>query len=122
VWSVECGVWSVECGGLRNEGSLLGVEGREFECSVLGCDVYGSDFRAQGFDGQISVDGQIGLEVHVRSSTMSPMMYVKAAILVDTMVACVTWRETSFDRIHFIIVMIGWTGLAPWEFEFPFSR
>jgi len=23
-------------------------------------------------------------------------------------------------RIHFIIVMIGWTGLAPWEFEFPF--
>ena len=23
-------------------------------------------------------------------------------------------------RIHFIIVMILWTGLAPWEFEFPF--
>ena len=23
-------------------------------------------------------------------------------------------------RIHFIIVMIRWTGLAPWEFEFPF--
>ena len=23
-------------------------------------------------------------------------------------------------RIHFIIVIIGWTGLAPWEFEFPF--
>jgi len=23
-------------------------------------------------------------------------------------------------RIHFIIVMITWTGLAPWEFEFPF--
>ena len=22
-------------------------------------------------------------------------------------------------RIHFIIVMIWWTGLAPWEFEFP---
>jgi len=22
-------------------------------------------------------------------------------------------------RIHFIIVMIRWTGLAPWEFEFP---
>ena len=21
-------------------------------------------------------------------------------------------------RIHFIIVMIRWTGLAPWEFEF----
>jgi len=24
------------------------------------------------------------------------------------------------DAIHFIIVMIKWTGLAPWEFEFPF--
>jgi len=23
-------------------------------------------------------------------------------------------------RIHCIIVMIRWTGLAPWEFEFPF--
>ena len=23
-------------------------------------------------------------------------------------------------RIHFIIEMIMWTGLAPWEFEFPF--
>ena len=23
-------------------------------------------------------------------------------------------------RIHCIIVMIRWSGLAPWEFEFPF--
>jgi len=23
-------------------------------------------------------------------------------------------------RVHFIIVMIRWTGLAPWQFEFPF--
>ena len=23
-------------------------------------------------------------------------------------------------RIHFIFVMIRWTGLAPWEFESPF--
>ena len=33
-------------------------------------------------------------------------------------------RELFVDnllvRIHFIIVMIRWTGLAPWEFEFPF--
>jgi len=32
-------------------------------------------------------------------------------------------RELFIDnllvRIHFIIVMIRWTGLAPWEFEFP---
>ena len=33
-------------------------------------------------------------------------------------------REFFIDnllvRFHFIIVMIRWTGLAPWEFEFPF--
>ena len=33
-------------------------------------------------------------------------------------------REFFIDNllvpIHFIIVMIRWTGLAPWEFEFPF--
>ena len=37
-----------------------------------------------------------------------------------------TQREREFFidnllvRIHFIIVMIRWTGLAPWDFEFPF--
>jgi len=34
-------------------------------------------------------------------------------------------REFFIDnllvRIHFIIVMIRWTGLAPWEFESPFQ-
>ena len=28
--------------------------------------------------------------------------------------------DTLLVRIHFIIVMIRWTGLASWEFEFPF--
>ena len=36
----------------------------------------------------------------------------------------VSEREFFIDnllvRIHLIIVMIRWTGLAPWEFEFPF--
>ena len=35
-----------------------------------------------------------------------------------------TEREFFIDvilvRIHYIIAMIKWTGLAPWEFEFPF--
>jgi len=34
-------------------------------------------------------------------------------------------RECFIDkllvRIHFIIVLIRWTGLAPWVFKFPFS-
>ena len=25
-------------------------------------------------------------------------------------------------RIHFVIVMIRWTGLAPWEFGFPLPQ
>ena len=33
-------------------------------------------------------------------------------------------REFFIDnllvRIHYIIVMMKWTGLAPWEYEFPF--
>ena len=45
-------------------------------------------------------------------------------LLVATRGACAE-REFFVDhllvRIHFIIVMIRWTGLAPWEFEFPFS-
>ena len=28
--------------------------------------------------------------------------------------------ENPLVRIHFIVVMTWWTGLAPWEFEFPF--
>ena len=35
-----------------------------------------------------------------------------------------TEREFFIDnllvRIHLIILMTGWTGLAPWEFEFSF--
>ena len=37
-----------------------------------------------------------------------------------------SWTEMEFFidnllvQIHFIIVMTRWTGLAPWEFEFPF--
>ena len=28
--------------------------------------------------------------------------------------------DNQLVRIHFIILMIRWTGLAPWEYEFPF--
>ena len=27
--------------------------------------------------------------------------------------------DTHLVRVHFIIVMIRWTGLAPWEFAAP---
>jgi len=28
--------------------------------------------------------------------------------------------ENILVRIHFIILIIRWTGRAPWEYEFPF--
>ena len=31
------------------------------------------------------------------------------------------FSDNLLVRIHFIIEMIWWTGLAPWEFEFTFS-
>ena len=42
------------------------------------------------------------------------------------MLSTMGYREREFFidnllvRNHFIIVMIRWTGLAPWEFEFSF--
>ena len=30
------------------------------------------------------------------------------------------FNDNLLVRIHFVIVMIRWTGLAPCEFEFPF--
>ena len=39
--------------------------------------------------------------------------------LVVCCVAC-TFIDNILVRIHLIIVMIEWTGLAPWEFEVPF--
>ena len=47
------------------------------------------------------------------------------SVSLDDAVSC-RERELFIDnllvRIHFIIVMIRWTGLAPWEVEFPFFR
>jgi len=45
-------------------------------------------------------------------------------VVLDQNFGSVSEREFFIDnllvRIQFIIVMIRWTGLAPWEFEFSF--
>ena len=47
-------------------------------------------------------------------------------VIWDTETGAEVGREREFCidnllvQIHVIIVMIRWTGLAPWEFEFPF--
>ena len=40
-------------------------------------------------------------------------------ILISGQVLGKLFIDNLLVRIHFIIVMIRWTGLAPWEFEFP---
>jgi len=40
----------------------------------------------------------------------APQLQTERAIFIDNLLV----------RLHFIIVMIRWTGLAPWEFEYPF--
>ena len=37
-----------------------------------------------------------------------------------SLASCLGLSEGLEVRIHFIIVMIRWTGLVPWEFEFLF--
>ena len=49
----------------------------------------------------------------------------RRGVVVRRIVGChLSEREFVIDnllvRIHFTIEMIWWTGLAPWEFEFPF--
>ena len=54
------------------------------------------------------------------------MCVVRAVHMRHKVVGVWWWcgREFFIDnllvRIHFIIEMVWWTGLAPWEFEFPF--
>jgi len=44
------------------------------------------------------------------NSSLAPTQIREREFFIDNLLA----------RNHFIIVMIRWTGLAPWEFEFPF--
>jgi len=53
-----------------------------------------------------------------------PRLCAETAYLIKIIRQGIAEREFFIDnllvRIHFFIVMIRWTGLAPWEFEFPF--
>ena len=43
-----------------------------------------------------------------------------SGLLNDSPLGCADALDNLLVRIHFIIVIITCTGLAPWEFEFPF--
>ena len=60
----------------------------------------------------------------LRSKSMRVHMSCAGAVTALSLSIWEMEREFFIDnllvRIHYIIVMIRWTGLAPWEFEFPF--
>ena len=64
--------------------------------------------------------------LHISHDPRKQAMEEQKMILSDIMDQEHNRQEMAFSRmklqvrIHFIIVMIWWTGLAPWEFEFPF--
>ena len=49
-------------------------------------------------------------KIHVATQTMQPGKMVEREFFIDKLLV----------RIHFITVMIRWTGLTPCEFEFRF--
>ena len=65
------------------------------------------------FDGQI--DGQIDSQIPVVEEGEA-----RAQLRTPTPREREFFIDNLLVRVHFIIVMIRWTGLAPWEFEFPF--
>jgi len=61
--------------------------------------------------GGVAVSYERGTPVHITDrQTLNPPtapIYQEREFFIDNLLV----------RIHFIIVMIRWTGLAPWEFE-----
>jgi len=90
--------------GIRDQGSGI----RESGSRVLSAGFRGSETRVQG------------------SSWLAPASSSGARPRATRPPPALPAPEREFFsgnllvRIHFIIVMIRWTGLAPWEFEFPF--
>ena len=87
-------------GDLRGGGGVRGKAGGEGATSGEGSDGGGKGVRGKA-GGRTPQEKRIA---HVRPCTP------EREFLIDNLLA----------RIHFTIVMIWWTGLAPWEFEFPF--
>jgi len=65
-------------------------------------------FRASGFG--FRVYRLVAVVRGVVQRRVSVLRQVEREFFIDNLLV----------RIHFIIVMIRWTGRAPWEFEFPF--
>jgi len=69
---------------------------------------------------------QIYIDIHYikRATAHLCALYAKEPPALERQHNAEVQREFFIDnilgRIHFIIVMIRRTGLAPWEFEFPF--
>ena len=84
---------------------------------LLGFDFWASGFRGSDFGARVLL--------HLEKREDVPATVPAAAH--ERPCHVVSCREREYcldnllDRIHFIIVLIGWTGLAPWDFEILFQ-
>ena len=115
----------------RVSGFRFQVSGFRFQISGFGFRVSVSGFRVPGFGLQ-----SLGLGSRVSDSGFKFKGYVESRTEATAQSGVPPWsclgaavclreeREFFIDnllvRIHFIIVMIRWIGLAPMEFKFPF--
>ena len=101
-------------------GTALGGWGFGFRVSGSGIRVPGPGIKASGF--RFWVPG-FGFRGQLRE--IAPPRGASAPDPTAPEASSHPEREFFIDnllvQIHFIIVMIRWTGLAPWEFEFPFQ-
>jgi len=58
----------------------------------------------------VLIRAQRHFRLHCQCSVCQLRVHCRTALFIDSVLV----------RIHFIIVIIAWTGLAPWAFEFPF--
>jgi len=93
--------------GFRVQGSGFVVQGSGFRIQGSGFGVQGSHFnrlRSRGIS-------RFACPPPLRSSPpISHFRRRKRELFIDNLLV----------RVHFIILMIRWTGLAPYKFEFPF--
>ena len=87
----------------------------------LGSGVWGLGFGVRGVGFSVSV---LGAYRHQQSTWMRQESAMRSRHFIAPPPTLPAERDFFIDnllvRTYFIIVMIRWTGLAPWEFEFPF--
>ena len=101
-------------------------------CCVVGCDANVKRFRGglvfKAHRLLVSLNSRLesDKEGEEEVTRVSPLPRAGRGAPADDRLRALHLTEREFSifnllvRIHFIVGMIWWSGLAPWEFEFPF--